>query len=216
MKNIGTGTLKAKAGTAIIEPYEKYGDKDGAIWIPEICKYVSGRSGRVIDYTPWTTEGNSLVWIRGRQRAIPAYRQNSAYEGMIGKHVVFSQGVKLNYKGKDYAIVRLEHILLISDARLGDTENQENGLSPRCQWCKSSSGEGNVLLDGSGYCPRCNLNAKGMIRDTEVKVDDDEVYELGGRKTKDDIKRAMGIADKEQIISYKGQKKRTRNRTVSA
>ena len=153
MKREKKERLRAKAGHAIVEPYARWQEaKVGDIYIPEIAKYITGRAGKVVDYTPYTHEGSSLVWVNGRRKAIKAYHLNPTYEGMVGKHVIFNSAVRVTWKERDYVIVPLEAILLISDASL-DSGSGDSSYAPRCQWCKSAGGEGNILLDSSGFCP---------------------------------------------------------------
>lgn len=204
--------LIAKAGTAIVKPYQKYSDREAQIWIPQIAKYVSGRTGQVLDYSPYPEHSNFMVYdSHGNRVSKEAWRNNHSFIGLIDKHILFKTGIRVQWQGSDYIIVRLEHILAMSDDKFGDSDNNDIGLVARCQFCKST-GEGNIMLDASGYCPRCKLNVKGMVKSNEVTVSDDEVYKLTGKDAKARIKQRKGIADKEQIISYSGQRNRSKTK----
>lgn len=80
----------------------------------------------------------------------------------LGKRVLVRTAQSFEYEGRKYLLAKIEQILAVVD---GDWHVQIVDPIERCQWCKSA-GEGNMLMDHTGYCIVCHRNKYGQLQES--------------------------------------------------
>jgi len=118
-----------------------------------------------------------MVFVRGKRKSIDAWKDNESFSLMTGKTVIAETGRMFHYDKQEYILVRLEHVVGITDSQ--DVSTIDSGEVKRCQKCKSK-GEGNILTDTDGYCLQCGMNDEGQHRSQkQITVSRDEIERFG-------------------------------------
>jgi co-chaperonin GroES (HSP10) len=151
-------------GNCIIEVAALWRNEESGIFIPTISRRMKASHGKVVAVTPYPS-GPCMVW-KGRRRVTvhDGNTLNVQLPDLMGRNVLFETGRTIEGTGK--SVVRLEHVIAVlpdTDGEISILSNDDN--LPRCKWCKSDKGEGNMLLDGHGHCIQCGRNAAGDKRD---------------------------------------------------
>jgi len=209
-------SMRPLAGQCFVEVESMFSLVEGGIYIPEIGRDRRSRTGKCMDMRPYQ-DGKMYRMLdekksRKAGRTVWKYenaaRWNDIYADLVGKYVVYQTG-KMVQLDKDLYIdvVRLEHVLAISDESLSGGQREVE----RCRWCPSQ-GESNIILGPDGYCIHCGRNAKGQYKkDKQITVSDDEKERFG--KTADEYmqeRRPDRPAEKpERVITYPGMDKRS-------
>lgn len=153
----------------------------GGIVIPEASDYRN-RMGFV---------GTVVV-----EHAVIHPRKHASIRGTVGRKLAFAQfgGERFFWKGRRLVKypLRVSHLLavyyegawipLAHDGSHTTTMSAEPGVR-RCRTCKSK-GEGNILLDGDGFCPQCRKDEVGrpapLATDRpKVTLSDDDLEQFG-------------------------------------
>lgn len=158
-------------------------------------------SGIVIPHTAQRARGFSGLCV-----SACAGREDTPIAGeAVGKRVLLETwaGRLVGWGGEDLFITKIKNILAILPEDAGKVKIEsgtEYGVR-RCRRCKSRDGEGNIILDGEGYCPVCGLNDAGDRPHTETVMDEDgmgrhkmRVSESAARVSDEDIARFGGPA----------------------
>jgi hypothetical protein len=156
--------LNPLPGNCIVEVAALWRAEENGIFIPIISRRVKAHHGKVKSVTPYPS-GPCLVW-KGRRRVTvhDGNVLNVQFPSLIDKDVLFEMGRTID--GTNMCVVRLEHIIAILPDGAGELSVLSNDDNiPRCRYCKSDKGEGNMLLDGYGHCIQCGRNAVGDKRD---------------------------------------------------
>jgi len=159
--------LKPLPGRVFVGMRPKLFDIEGLIFIPEKYKYPQSRVGVCTGVTVYPENKAVWVWDKGKRVKRVMSGHNREMIDMVGKWVACSNGRMV--QGNLFE-VRFEDVWAIVP-ELSDVSVDE---VPRCQRCKST-GEGNILLGGDGFCPVCGYNEQGLhISKKVITVTDDE------------------------------------------
>lgn len=191
------------AGHALLEIESRYGEQEGGILIPEMVRRVKGKVGTVIAVTlPDEMRPEWKVWKGHKMVRVRTRLFNDFYREIEGKRMIAEHGREFSDGGKTLCVCRLEHLAAFAEGTAPVKLSSGTGIE-RCPRCRSTKGEGNVLLDNHGYCLQCGLNAAGEHRDhREMKVSDEEAN-------------SFGLSAEEQIERNDPNRRRTSNRVYS-
>lgn len=153
-------------GHAFVAPHGVYNANVGPIFIPIIARRIKANFGKVLRVAPYPS-GACRVWRNGKRVTVEdGTTLNRELENLQDKSVLFQHGRLFEAdEGRAVMVVRLEDIIAILPDDASDTVRvlSHNNDIPRCPWCKSEKGQGNMLLDGHGYCIQCQRNAAGEL-----------------------------------------------------
>jgi len=186
-------------GQAFIGMTAQYGDRVTDIVIPKSSQIVTGRVGQVVAVNPFPENELSWVYANGKKQAVEAWRLNPIYVQYMNEYVVCKHATLL--WGELYR-VRLENIESIVP----------EGAKPlpddlgRCKRCRSSSGNGNILLGPDGYCPNCGQNVYNKHKSMECFKPSEGLIDALVRKPMevDHFMRTKGKAVSSRVYSFGG------------
>jgi len=177
-------TLRVLKNHALISP-DTVKSEQGGIHVPEFIQRVGRPSGILLQAA---TEDKTLLEA-------------------IGKRVLIRTGALFEYEGRRYLITSVDQVLAIVD---GDWTVKIVDPIERCAWCKSA-GEGNMMLDHSGYCIQCHKNRYGQLQESTVTHPKaapltDEEREAFGGTVEQRLNRFNATG---KVYSFPGQVKRS-------
>lgn len=181
--------LKPLGGFVLIKPVEK-SKTNGPLILPQISR---GRfrnfMGQVIAVGIKGEYEEYCIFQNSRFRRFRAIGINKDLEALRDKFVFCETGVAFDVKLSDgttqtfYRVHFKDVAGIIEDPQVDKIEAIDTGMR-RCPRCKST-GARNILLDGSGYCPRCGLDADGNIKPKAKRLSRKEEETYGTRYMKE-------------------------------
>ena len=145
-------SVRPLAGFAFVRMRGIYDANSGLIAIPERLKTKKHGFGELLAATP-TPENERSV--------------SQSYADLIGNRVIFNDYAKAPVGDGVFRIPIDSIIAIVTDASMKIESVAAFQGVERCQWCgPAKDGSPNsMILDYTGFCPRCGKNALGEKRD---------------------------------------------------
>lgn len=146
-------------GHAIVKLDSIHPSVIGLINIPQTVMRRPASIGTVLSYTPYPAHPYMMWTSRGKKTINNPSVYNKDLKGIEGHRFLVDTFREIPHPSLRLALVRIEHLIAEIPPEL-DVKARVVGSPDRCTHCKST-GEMNILLDSSGYCPVCGKDAYG-------------------------------------------------------
>ena len=145
-------SISPLAGFAFVRMHGIYDNGSGLISIPERFKAKKHGFGELLAANPTPDDEKSISGL---------------YADMIGSRIIFNDYSKAPVGEGVFRIPISSIIAIVTDGSLKiESVSAFQGVE-RCQWCgPAKDGSPNsMILDYTGFCPRCGKNALGEKKD---------------------------------------------------